>query len=351
MLPAAWRAAIAAGISPRSACAHAPSGARSSQPPPGTSSRSGRSDRAPLRADDGAVVGAHGARALERDEARADVVADGREAGEDLPRADRVELVEAVEEEDLGVHGAQRRSAAPVASSGRKATVAIDSCHASRRRARRQRGRRVRPRDPGAGVRPRAAAVRLGGLRAGGGPGADRDRLRRGRPARAGGARRARTPSSCPGSATARGRCRTEPLAALRAAARARRPHRVDLHGRVRARRRGPARRPPRHDALALRGPARARVPGRHVDPDVLYVDEGDVLTSAGRRGGHGPVPAHGPRRPRRRGGQRGRAAHGRRRPPRRRPGAVRRAPAARPRPAAAWRRRARGWRSGCPSR
>ena len=38
------------------------------------------------------------------------------------------------------------------------------------------------------------------------------------------------------------------------------------------------------------------------VDPGVLYVDEGDVLTSAGVGGGHRPLPAPRPARPRRRG-------------------------------------------------
>ena len=41
--PASWAAAIAAGSSPRSASALAPWGARSFQPPPGTTSRSVRS--------------------------------------------------------------------------------------------------------------------------------------------------------------------------------------------------------------------------------------------------------------------------------------------------------------------
>ena len=44
-----------------------------------------------------------------------------------------------------------------------------------------------------------------------------------------------------------------------------------------------------------------ARHPRVMVDPDVLYVDDGSVLTSAGKAAAHGPVPAPGPPRPRRR--------------------------------------------------
>ncbi len=52
-------------------------------------------------------------------------------------------------------------------------------------------------------------------------------------------------------------------LDALRAAAATGRAGRVDLHGRVRARRGRAARRPARDHALGLRGAARARVPAR----------------------------------------------------------------------------------------
>ena len=110
----------------------------------------------------------------------------------------------------------------------------------------------------------------------------------------------------------------------------ARRADRVDLHRRVRARRGRPARRPPRRDALALRRAARAaRSPRSDVEPDVLYVDDGAVLTSAGVAAGidlclHIVRADHGAQSPTRR------AADRRRRPPRRRSGAVRRAPAAR---------------------
>ena len=69
------------------------------------------------------------------------------------------------------------------------------------------------------------------------------------------------------------------------------------------------------------------RYPDVDVDPSVLYVDEGSVLTSAGCGGGAGPVPARDQARPRRGGRRRVRPAHRRRPPPRRRPGAVRPAP------------------------
>ena len=131
-----------------------------------------------------------------------------------------------------------------------------------------------------------------------------------------------------PGIGDRAGRCRRRPLARC-AAARARRARRVDLHRRVRARRRRAARRPPRDDALALRRGARARFPRRRRRPGVLYVDEGDVLTSAGVAAGIDLCLHLVRARPRRRGRERGRAPDGRRRAPRRRAGAVRRAPAA----------------------
>ena len=63
---------------------------------------------------------------------------------------------------------------------------------------------------------------------------------------------------------------------------RARRADGLDLHRRVRARRRRRARRPPRDHPLARRRRARGPLPAVNVEPDVLYIDEGDVLTSAG---------------------------------------------------------------------
>ena len=70
------------------------------------------------------------------------------------------------------------------------------------------------------------------------------------------------------------------------AAATARRADGVDLHRRLRARRGRPARRPPGHHALdAHRRFARA-LPQVAARPDVLFVDDGDVLTSAGNAAG-----------------------------------------------------------------
>ncbi len=48
------------------------------------------------------------------------------------------------------------------------------------------------------------------------------------------------------------------------------------------------------------------RFPRVRVDPTVLYIDDGDVFTSAGTGVGHRPVPAPGAPRPRHRGRQRG---------------------------------------------
>ena len=59
--------------------------------------------------------------------------------------------------------------------------------------------------------------------------------------------------------------------------------HGLDLHRRVRARRGRPARRPAGHHPLGLRRAGSGRLfPQVRLDPDVLFVDDGDVLTSAG---------------------------------------------------------------------
>ena len=65
-----------------------------------------------------------------------------------------------------------------------------------------------------------------------------------------------------------------------------RRADRLDLHGRVRARCRGAARRPARDDALAVRRRAAARYPRVELDPSVLYVVDGTIMTSAGTAAG-----------------------------------------------------------------
>ena len=59
--------------------------------------------------------------------------------------------------------------------------------------------------------------------------------------------------------------------------------HDVGLHGLVPARRRGPAGRPPRDDALGvLRRPWPSATPRSELDPDPVFVRDGDVWTSAG---------------------------------------------------------------------
>ena len=67
-------------------------------------------------------------------------------------------------------------------------------------------------------------------------------------------------------------------------------------------------------------------LPAVGVNADVLYVDDGDVLTSAGQRRRDRPVPAHRAPRPRRGRRQRRRAPAGRDPAPRRRAGAADRA-------------------------
>ena len=78
-----------------------------------------------------------------------------------------------------------------------------------------------------------------------------------------------------------------EALAALRAAGRRGARRALGLHRRLRARPRRPARRPPGDHPLGLgRASWRARFPAVEVDPDALYVDEGEVMTSAGLSAG-----------------------------------------------------------------
>ena len=85
-------------------------------------------------------------------------------------------------------------------------------------------------------------------------------------------------PPSRAGSGHARpgrgGRARPDP---------ARRPTGLHLYGRLRARRDRPARRPTGHHPLGLgRRSSGQLFPKVDLNPDVLFVDDGDVLTSAG---------------------------------------------------------------------
>ena len=146
---------------------------------------------------------------------------------------------------------------------------------------------RLRPRRP--------AAVRVRGLRRGAGSGRDDDRVRIAELAGPRGAASAPTPSSCPATASSSSRRPEAVLEALRAVVDRGGRVALDLHRGVRARPRGPARRPPGDHALVRRRRARPALPGVEVDADVLYVDEGDGphLGRAERR--HRPLPA--PRR------------------------------------------------------
>ena len=74
--------------------------------------------------------------------------------------------------------------------------------------------------------------------------------------------------------------------AALRRGPRARRADRLALHRRLRARRRRAPGRAPGDHPLALLRPAAGALPGVDLDPDVLYVVDGQVMTSAGTAAG-----------------------------------------------------------------
>ena len=97
------------------------------------------------------------------------------------------------------------------------------------------------------------------------------------------------------------------------------------------ARRSRPARRPALHHALAAHRRAGRRYPKAKVDPNVLYVADDNILTSAGTAAGIDAVPAPGARGARLGGRHRARPAHGRAAAPRRRPGPVHRDADARP--------------------
>ena len=89
-------------------------------------------------------------------------------------------------------------------------------------------------------------------------------------------------------------------LQAIRDGRRARGPGAQRLQRRVRPRGgRGAGRAPGRHPLAATPRCSRERYPEIEVDPDVLYVEDGPVLTSAGHRRRHRRLPAPGARRPR----------------------------------------------------
>ena len=288
-------------------------------------------------------------RAVEGHERRVEVVAHVGEAREHLPRRQRVEFVEAVEEEHFASHDGSVAARA-LARQWQECHCAIDSSHASRDRPGAARRRRLRPLHPGAGLRQRAGPLRVQRVRARAPGGSPRRRASRST-SRTGSRRSPRpTPCSSPGFARRTGRrrrpCSTRcarPTRAARASPRSApapssSPHAGLLDGR----------RATTHWAHAER--LAERYPAVTVDPGVLYVDDGDVLTSAGVAAGidlclhlvrrdHGAEVAN---------------AVARRivvaPAPRRRPGAVRRAPV----PAAASaasRPRAPGRSSACASR
>ena len=384
--PRWWRSRMARGRAPSWACVHAPCSARSFQPPPGTSEQV---DLVGQRA----VGGDDACRARARTVAEPSRVTSAAsrssrsvgEAREHLPGRQRVELVEAVEEEDFASPWAQRGAFGRPARQWQECHCTIDFRHAPRDRPApcpTSSRSTSRPRPRSSATSPSATPSQ----RAGRAPGAVptttgfslhvRARPRRGRRGRHGARPRAAASAV---AAAARGARRPA------GRPRARRARGLDLHRRLRPRARRPARRPPGHDALGAtpRGWPRATRRSRSI-PSVLYVDEGDVLTSAGVAAGidlclhlvrrdHGAEVANAVARrivvaPHRDGGQaqfveaplpaRGRAglaatcawaaraparaAHGRR------DGAPRRAPASAPSPGASGPRRAPRRCSGC---
>ena len=274
---------MARGRAPRWACAHAPSSERSFQPPPGTTRRSTVVGERAVGRDERAVRRAHGGRAVEGDERRVEVVAHVGEARQHLPGRQRVELVEAVVEEHFASHGAQRGGVARSARQWQECHCAIDFRHASRDASWRC------PTSSRSTSRPRRrssatsrAATRS--ARAGRAPGAvpTTTGFAIDVAARARGARRRPTPCSSPGCARRSGRrrqrCSTRcarPTRAARAWPRSAPGAFVLAHAGLLDGRRATT-----HWAHAEQ--LAERYPAVNVDPDVLYVDEGDVLTSAG---------------------------------------------------------------------
>ena len=304
------------GISPRCASAQAPSGVRSNQPPPGTRSRSGRSDSAPC-ARTTAPWSARTSRAPSSVTKRASTSSLHR-AGPRGPPTGRTRRARRSRR-----RGGSRRSwraSVPPARAAREwqeCHVAIDSCHATHRvrRPDRRRGRRVRSLDPGAGVRPRARrsttspSARRAPGRCRPRPGSRswpraawrRSRRRHGHRARASATADGRSPQPCST------RCARPPRAARgssrSAPARSCWPPPGCSTGAAR----------PRTGAYAARARARR---SRRVDVDAARAlrRRGRRADLGRRRRGDRPLPAHRAPRPRRRGRQRGRAADRRRR-------------------------------------
>ena len=181
------------------------------------------------------------------------------------------------------LHARQRGALERRARQWQECHCAIDSRHASRGGPGPRRRRRLRPLDPGPGLRQRARALRVHGLRRRA-PGAcpprpaSRSTSPRGLDALAERRHRAR-PRAAPRAVAAAG-------GGARRAARRPRPRRargLDLHRRLRPRRTpacSTAAAPPRTGPTPSSWPS--AIPAVTVDPGVLYVDEGDVLTSAG---------------------------------------------------------------------
>ncbi len=96
----------------------------------------------------------------------------------------------------------------------------------------------------------------------------------------------------------------------------------VGLHRGLRPRRRALPDRTARHDALDVRADAREAHPSGPRGPRELFVDDGDVLTSAGTAAGI-DLSAHRADRPRRGGGRGARPTARRTAAPHRRPGTV----------------------------
>ena len=276
--PAAWRSAIACGDH---AAARLGVGADAGAVVPaaaGDEHEVGVAEHA-VGHDRRAVRRVHALLRLDRDEA-------GRQArlGQHLERPERVQVVEPVEQQDLDGHGEDRPAGCAMRRvAGMPMFVTIQPMHRIVVLALDA----VVPLDLAIPAQVfgnyRQTPYTFVGLRGGGRPGAHERRVRRRRAGRSRGARDRPTRCSCPGFDAAPPGARTSPvLDALRgahqrgarmvsictgafalAAAGVLDGHRATTHWR---------------DAAALA----ARHPRVDVEPGVLYIDEGQVLTSAG---------------------------------------------------------------------